>query len=97
LAVVTAYIRVFGGALGFALDFRGPMAKQHRMAVLTVGCLLVLSSIVTWILWLRLVKEQAEPKVIATIANLAARVKACLEMEGKEVGAMPAIKQQQKI
>src|SRR5580692_3084670 len=26
-------------ALGFAQDFRGPMAKQHRMAVLTAGCL----------------------------------------------------------
>ena len=40
LAALTAYIRVFGAALGFAQDFRGPMAKQHRMAVLTVGCLI---------------------------------------------------------
>jgi phosphatidylglycerophosphate synthase len=40
LAALTAYIRVFGGALGFVQDFRGPMAKQHRMAVLTGGCLL---------------------------------------------------------
>lgn len=40
LAALTAYIRVFGGALGFAQDFRGPMAKQHRMAALTAGCLL---------------------------------------------------------
>ena len=39
LAALTAYIRVFGAALGFAQDFRGPMAKQHRMAVLTAGCL----------------------------------------------------------
>ena len=39
LAALTAYIRVFGGALGFAQDFQGPMAKQHRMALLTVGCL----------------------------------------------------------
>ena len=38
--VLTAYIRVFGGAREFAQDFRGPMAKQHRMAVLTAGCLL---------------------------------------------------------
>ena len=37
-AALTAYIRVFGGSLGFARDFRGPMAKQQRMAVLTVGC-----------------------------------------------------------
>ena len=40
LAALTAYIRVFGAALGFAQDFCGPMAKQHRMAVLTAGCLI---------------------------------------------------------
>ncbi|MCB1865515.1 MAG: CDP-alcohol phosphatidyltransferase family protein [Chromatiales bacterium] len=39
-AALTAYVRVFGGSLGFAQDFRGPMAKQHRMAVLTVACIL---------------------------------------------------------
>jgi phosphatidylglycerophosphate synthase len=38
-AMATAYIRVFGGALGLVQDFRGPMAKQHRMAVMTAGCL----------------------------------------------------------
>jgi phosphatidylglycerophosphate synthase len=38
-AAVTAYIRVLGGALGQAQDFRGPMAKPHRMAVATIGCL----------------------------------------------------------
>jgi phosphatidylglycerophosphate synthase len=38
-AALTAYVRVFGGAIGLAQDFRGPMAKQHRMAVLTAGCL----------------------------------------------------------
>jgi phosphatidylglycerophosphate synthase len=37
-AAVTAYIRVLGGALGQAQDFRGPMAKPHRMAVATLGC-----------------------------------------------------------
>lgn len=40
LAALTAYVRVFGGSLGFAQDFRGPLAKQQRMAVLTVACLL---------------------------------------------------------
>lgn len=39
LAALTAYVRVSGGSLGLAQDFRGPMAKQHRMAVLTVACL----------------------------------------------------------
>jgi phosphatidylglycerophosphate synthase len=38
LAALTAYVRVFGGALGFAQDFRGPLAKQQRMAVLTAAC-----------------------------------------------------------
>jgi phosphatidylglycerophosphate synthase len=39
-AALTAYVRVFGGSLGLPQDFRGPMAKQHRMAVMTGGCLL---------------------------------------------------------
>ena len=39
LAFGTAYIRASGGALGFAQDFTGPMAKQHRMFALTVGAL----------------------------------------------------------
>jgi phosphatidylglycerophosphate synthase len=37
-AALTAYIRVFGGSLGLPQDFRGPMAKQQRMAVLTAAC-----------------------------------------------------------
>jgi phosphatidylglycerophosphate synthase len=39
-AAITAYIRVLGGTLGLPQDFRGPMAKPHRMAALTAGCLL---------------------------------------------------------
>ncbi len=38
LAASTAYIRTLGGALGQAQDFRGPMAKQQRMALMTLGC-----------------------------------------------------------
>jgi phosphatidylglycerophosphate synthase len=38
LAALTAYVRATGGALGLAQDFRGPMAKPHRMAVLTLAC-----------------------------------------------------------
>ncbi|WAT16910.1 CDP-alcohol phosphatidyltransferase family protein [Aurantiacibacter sp. MUD11] len=37
LAFGTAYVRATGGALGFDQDFSGPMAKQHRMFVLTLG------------------------------------------------------------
>jgi phosphatidylglycerophosphate synthase len=39
VAVLTAYVRLLGGSLGLAQDFGGPMAKQHRMFALTVGCL----------------------------------------------------------
>lgn len=39
-AAVTAYVRVLGGTFGLAQDFRGPMAKPHRMATMTVACLL---------------------------------------------------------
>lgn len=36
LAVFTAYIRILGASMGKGHDFRGPMAKQHRMFVLNV-------------------------------------------------------------
>lgn len=39
LAALTAYVRVFGGALGLAQSFAGMMAKQRRMAALTLGLL----------------------------------------------------------
>ncbi len=59
LAVLTAYVRVLGSSLGVPADFRGPMAKQHRMAVLTVACVLSVLD-VTWAvpgmaMWLALV------------------------------------------
>jgi phosphatidylglycerophosphate synthase len=38
-AACTAYVRTLGGSLGLTQDFRGPMAKQHRMAALTAACL----------------------------------------------------------
>ena len=40
LSVFTAYVRMLGGASGLIQSFVGPMAKQHRMAVLTLACLL---------------------------------------------------------
>lgn len=43
LALMTAYVRVLGSSMGNKADFRGPMAKQHRMAALNVT--LVLSMI----------------------------------------------------
>jgi phosphatidylglycerophosphate synthase len=46
LAVLTAYIRVFGGSLGFVQSFTGPMAKQHRMATLTLASLLSIGEVI---------------------------------------------------
>lgn len=40
LAVLTAYVRLLGGSMGLPQSFCGPMAKPHRMAVMTVACLL---------------------------------------------------------
>jgi phosphatidylglycerophosphate synthase len=40
LAVLTAYVRLLGGSLGLPQDFSGPMAKPHRMALMTAACLL---------------------------------------------------------
>jgi len=38
-ALFTAYIRVLGGSLGVEQRFSGPMAKQHRMFVLTLAAI----------------------------------------------------------
>lgn len=39
VAAVTAYVRVLSASLGAGHDFSGPMAKQQRMALLSVGCI----------------------------------------------------------
>lgn len=40
LAVITAYIRLLGGSMGVTQYFVGPMAKPHRMALLTAACVI---------------------------------------------------------
>ena len=39
LSLMTAYTRLLGGTCGLDQDFSGPMAKQHRMALVTLGAL----------------------------------------------------------
>lgn len=39
LAVLTAYVRVLAGSVRAKQDFVGPMAKQHRMAVITLAAI----------------------------------------------------------
>ncbi|MEM7227211.1 MAG: hypothetical protein AAF432_00205 [Planctomycetota bacterium] len=38
MAAIVAYVRVLGASAGARHDFRGPMAKTHRMAILAIGC-----------------------------------------------------------
>ena len=42
LAVLTAYVRVLGGACGLPQSFAGPMAKPQRMALVTIACIAAL-------------------------------------------------------
>jgi phosphatidylglycerophosphate synthase len=39
LAILTAYVRELGRGSGLAADFSGPMAKPHRMALVTAAAL----------------------------------------------------------
>ena len=39
LAVLTAYVRTLANSIGAPANFMGPMAKQHRMALLTVAAI----------------------------------------------------------
>lgn len=39
-AVMTAYVRTLSASIGAPVNFQGPMAKQHRMAIITVACLI---------------------------------------------------------
>jgi phosphatidylglycerophosphate synthase len=48
LAVLTAYIRVLGGALGQRQDFGGILPKQRRMAVLTLALLVAAVEDILW-------------------------------------------------
>jgi phosphatidylglycerophosphate synthase len=47
LAMGTAYVRLLQGTLTGQQSFIGPMAKQHRMAVLTLGSLIALGESLT--------------------------------------------------
>lgn len=58
LAVMTAYVRTLSSSIGTPVNFAGPMAKQHRMATLTIACVLAAVEAVTsgtqWVLLLAL-------------------------------------------
>lgn len=47
-AVMTAYVRTLSASIGAPVNFNGPMAKQHRMAVLTFACVFTTIETVLW-------------------------------------------------
>lgn len=55
LAVATAYIRELGRAEGLGSDYGGPMAKPHRMAVMTGAAVVAIPlhgfAVIDWALW----------------------------------------------
>ena len=51
-AVFVAYLRVFGCSVGLPGDFRGPMAKQQRMFLVTLACVIMAVLPIEW--WPRL-------------------------------------------
>ncbi len=40
LSIMTAYDRTLSVSIGAPVNFSGPMAKQHRMAIITIACLI---------------------------------------------------------
>jgi phosphatidylglycerophosphate synthase len=46
LALLTAYLRALGAAAGASQHFCGPMAKQQRMALMTLAC--IASAVLSW-------------------------------------------------
>jgi phosphatidylglycerophosphate synthase len=68
LAVMTACIRMQGAALTGKHDFRGPMAKPHRMALITSVCVIgaFLPDVTDWFLWALVVMVAGE---IITLAR----------------------------
>lgn len=48
LAILTAYIRAVGKAAGAGSHFRGPMAKQQRMFLVTMACVTMAFTPTSW-------------------------------------------------
>lgn len=83
LAVMTAYVRLLGGSLGLAQNFAGPMAKQHRMAVLTAACLL--ATLEPWLGWNDVILAAALGIIVAgCVLTVARRLRRIVqEMEAR--------------
>jgi phosphatidylglycerophosphate synthase len=82
-ALLTAYVRVLGGALGTPQHFVGPMAKPHRMAVLTAACLLSLVEVAATEFKGRVIAAGLLVVLVGSLATVARR----LQLVAKELKA----------
>jgi phosphatidylglycerophosphate synthase len=73
-ALLTAYVRLLGGALGTPQHFFGPMAKPHRMAVLTAACLLSIVEVATTDLEGRVLAAALVVILVGSLATFARRL-----------------------
>jgi phosphatidylglycerophosphate synthase len=73
-ALLTAYVRVLGGALGTPQHFVGPMAKPHRMAVLTGASLLSLVELAARDLQGRVLAAALVVILVGSLATFARRL-----------------------
>lgn len=63
VALLTAYVRALGASADASQHFEGPMAKQHRMAVITLAALVAIGltlaggswPVMAWALWIVIV------------------------------------------
>jgi phosphatidylglycerophosphate synthase len=83
LAIFTAYVRMLGGAARLPQSFIGPMAKQQRMAVMTVACLLSIFETrllrAGTILWMALIVVNAG--CVVTIVRRTVKIVRALESQ----------------
>lgn len=81
LAILTAYVRLCGVSIGVGHIFVGPMAKPHRMALLTVACLVELILIhLNW--WIPLIPAALLIISIGCVITLVRRMQRIADMHG---------------
>lgn len=82
LCLLTAYVRALGASAGATQQFCGPMAKQHRMAVMTIAC--VVSAILCWFNHAPLIKWAVWIVIIGTLITVFRRtLKIIRELESR--------------
>ena len=72
LSVLVAYVRELGKGIDGTVDFAGPMAKPHRMALVSVGALLsaIVAVLPVAVLPATVLPDQASRYVLLTVLAL---------------------------